>query len=55
MSEYFDHSYEGFCNSLQPIIRLAEFMAEVVKATFVYATLPIWVIPYKLIKQRKEK
>ena len=54
MREYFDRAYEGFCDVLQPIIQLAEFLAEVAKMIFVYATLPIWVIPYKLILRKRE-
>lgn len=54
MRKYFDNAYEGFCNSFQPIIHLAEIMAEVAKVTFVYVTLPIWVLPYKLIFRKRE-
>lgn len=53
--KYFDHAYEGFCNSMQPFIRLAEVMEEVAKIVFVYTTLPIWIIPYRLFLRRKEK
>lgn len=54
MRKYFDHAYEGFCNSVQPITNC---MVEVCKIILVYATFPIWVIPYMIyrkIEERKE-
>ena len=53
MRKYFDHAYEGFCNFMQPFISLAEVVGEVAKIVFVYATLPIWIIPYCLLLRRK--
>ena len=46
MREYFDHAYEGFCNSFLPLIECA-------KVFFVYITLPLWIIPYAILKRRK--
>lgn len=54
MREYFDHAYEGFCKTMQPFGDLAGAMGEVAKILFVYVTLPIWILPYKLILRRKD-
>lgn len=55
MRKYFDHAYEGFCNSFMPITNLVNCMAEVCKIVFVYATLPIWIIPYMTYRKIEER
>lgn len=48
MRKYFDHAYEDFCNSVQPITNC---MVEVCKIILVYATFPIWVVPYMIYRK----
>lgn len=54
MRKYFDHAFEGFCNTFQP---LTDCMVEVAKIILVYATIPLWIVPYMVylkIEERKE-
>ena len=48
MRKYFDHAYEGFCNSFQPLIEGA-------KVTFVYITIPLWIVPYMVYRKIEER
>ena len=50
MRKYFDHAYEGFSNSMLPLV---DTIAEVAKILFVYATLPIWIVPYALFFRKE--
>ena len=53
MKKYFEHAYEGFCNSMEPFVHLTQVMGEVAKILFVYITIPLWVIPYAIIRARR--
>ena len=53
MRQYFEHIYEGFCGSVRSLIDLAEIIAEASKVIFVYITMPIWIIPYAIWRNRK--
>ena len=54
-----DYVYENVKDSannfLDMVETLGEFVAEWVIAIIVYGTLPLWLIPYLIIKKRKEK
>lgn len=54
MREYFEHAYEGFCNSMEPFLHFAQCIGEVGKVIFVYITIPVWIIPYAIIKNSKK-
>ncbi|MBO5953307.1 MAG: hypothetical protein J6Q53_04205 [Oscillospiraceae bacterium] len=57
MRKYFDHAFEGLCNTLQPFAELVGCMGECAKITLVYITIPLWIVPYMVylkIKERKE-
>ena len=51
MREYFEHAYEGFCNTFGPF---GGMLLECMIIIFVYCTLPVWIVPYALFF-RKEK
>lgn len=51
MREYFEHAYGGVCNTMQDFAGLASDIAEVAKVLFVYATMPLWLIPYAIYKK----
>ena len=50
MRDYFDTAYEYFCEALSSFKLLFSLMF----GCLVYLTLPIWVIPYLIIKKRTE-
>ena len=52
MREYFDRAYEAFCNTVQQI---ADCVAEDVKITFVYITIPLWIVPYMVYRKIEER
>ena len=54
MREYFEHAYEGFCNSVEQMVIFAQYISEAAKVLAVYITLPLWVIPYAIYKKWKE-
>lgn len=51
MREYFDIAYEHFCDGLRSI----EVFVGLMFGCLVYLTLPIWVIPYLIIKRCRRK
>ena len=51
MREYFDIAYGHFCDSMRSFGEAAGTMFE----CLVYLTLPIWVIPYLIIKRYRRK
>lgn len=55
MRKYFDHAYEGFCNSFMQITDLVNCMVEVCKIILVYTTIPIWIIPYMTYRKIEER
>jgi hypothetical protein len=55
MKEYFEHAYEGFCNSFSSPCDFAEAIAEAAKIACVYITVPLWIIPYAIIKKKRKK
>lgn len=54
MREYAEHAYEGLCNTLEALGEFGESLVEVAKVLFVYFTLPIWIIPYAIIRTVKK-
>lgn len=52
MREYFEHAYEGFCNTFFPFVNC---MVDIAKIIFVYGTLPIWIIPYALFFRKENE
>ena len=55
MRKYFDHAYEGWCNSFEPFIRFVELMIEAAKILFVYITIPVWIVPYVCFFRKEEE
>ena len=53
-----DEAYNRAKDCLEPLnevlSEVAETMAALIFAIFIYGTLPIWVIPYKIAKKRKK-
>ena len=54
MRKYFDHAFEGFCNSMEQYVLFAVNIAKVVIIAVIYITIPIWIIPYCIFTGRKE-
>lgn len=52
MREYFDRAFEDFCNSVIPV---AERMLELLRVSFVYLTLPLWIVPYMVYRKIEER
>lgn len=48
MREYFDHAFEGLCNTVAP-------MVEIAKITLVYVTIPLWIVPYAIYRKIEER
>ena len=55
MGKYFEHAYTGFCNSMEEILAACLYLGELLKIAFVYATLPVWFIPYAIYRNRKAR
>ena len=53
MKEVFEHAYEGFCNSIVRYINLCETLGKFVLVILVYITIPFWIIPYAIYKNKK--
>lgn len=51
MSDYFEHAFEGLCNSLGNL----RYLGEVLLVALIYLTVPIWSIPYWLLFKRERK
>lgn len=51
----FDNAYEGFCNSFQGFYEFAQSMGEMILVCVIYITLPVWILPYAIIKKRGAK
>ena len=52
MRKYFDHAFEDFCSAIQP---LADCVAEAAKIIVVYATIPLWIVPYMVYRKIEER
>lgn len=48
----FNDAYKGFCDLVLPF---AEQVAKTVIIAFVYATLPVWIVPYALCRKIAER
>ena len=55
MREYFDTAYEAFCDLLCNLFSVVEYLAGLIFGFLVYITIPIWVIPYVIIKKVRER
>lgn len=49
LSKYFDEAYERFCDALAHVAVLGESFV----SFFVMVTIPLWVIPYLIIRKRR--
>ena len=52
MREYFDHAYEGLCDSVQQVVGN---MAELFIIALIYLTIPLWVVPYMVYLKIEER
>lgn len=52
MREYFDRAFEDFRSAIQP---LADCVAGAAKIIVVYATIPLWIVPYMVYRKIEER
>jgi hypothetical protein len=55
MRKYFDHAFEGFCNTMEPLADLAIRVVAAVIITVIYATIPLWIVPYVIFFRDTEE
>ena len=55
MEDVFDCAYENFCDCMTEIQHIALKLCQGVFGAVIYLTVPIWAIPYAIIKKIKER
>ena len=55
MRKYFEHAYQAVCNIGDSFLEFAGVMTTIATVTFIYLTVPFWIIPYAICKKLKER